>query len=380
MPKFTFDSAELKRGFAMAKIAKPETGDFCLQFLSASLVIFSSDKRRYTRVQIPVKSTDGVDIDFHSDEFFLLADKIALFDSNLESVAITVNDKSLSIVASGGGQSRQATLKKRSISSRRPKMPAALSMAPTCVLPTDEFGELLRQVSCSALIKETKSDEARRINQVHFYPDKNAAVSNARYYESVAFLPGMQADISLVSDDLPQTKSFCNLCSDKNIQLLQDNSRLYILEPSTGSFLALSKINTQKPPFSILDDAGFTACAEIDKAQLSDSLKWAVLAIEGTQRLSFRASRHNNDAPDGTVELSSGAQELSHLPIKFIRGKELNADFPVRFFASIIGYLDEGEVCLKFGHPTLPTILQISQKVAGVVQSHHYLQSMKERA
>ena len=377
MPKFTFTPDSLKKGFALAKIVKPETGDFYLQFTNSCLIIFSSDRRRFTYARVQPQKTDGISDNYKSDEFYLMADRTALFDSDLDIISITVNDKSLSIAASGGDQVRQATLKKRSAVARRSPIPSITLPDSTNIFKASQFEDLLRQVSCSASIKETKSDEARRVNQVHFYPDKECAASNARYYASIAFLKGLDIDLSIVSDDLPLAKSFCAHCTGDDIRVCQDSLRMYLVDITTGSILALSKMAIAKPPVTILNQDEFSTVIEIDKIQLSKSLNWSVLAIEGTQRLNFKAIRGSELTTDGIVELSSGAQDLSKLSAKFNKGNGLQADFPVRFFSSIVSYMDDGKITLRHGHPTSPTILEISQENPDDVQSVHYIQSMK---
>jgi hypothetical protein len=383
VPKFEFTPESLKKGFSFAKIVKPETGDFYLQFTNSHLIIFSSDRRRFTYAKVKPINTIGIPDNYKSDEFYLMTDRTALFDSDLDVISVSVNDKSLSIAATGEDQTRQATLKKRSVTARRSPIPN-ISLPDLCSsFNASQFEDLLKQVSCSASVKETKSDEARRINQVHFYPDKQCAASNARYYASIAFLNGLDIDFSIVSDDLPLAKSFCAHC-DGDVKLSQDSVRIYLVDNATGSLLALSKMVGAKPPLSILSQNEFSTEMHIDKTQLAKCLNWSVLAIEGTQRLSFKAtllsdSELTSTDSNGVVELNSGSQELSRLSSLFIKGDSIHADFPVRFFSSIIGYMNDGSVTLRYGHPASPTILEISQQNDDAVRSVHYIQSMKVR-
>jgi hypothetical protein len=382
VPKFNFTPESLRKGFSLTKIVKPETGDFYLQFTDSHLIIFSSDRRRFTYAQVKPMNSSGIPDNYKSDEFYLMTDRISLFDSDLDLITISVNDKSLSILASGGDQTRQATLKKRSVAARRSPIPNITLPSSFSSFQASQFEDLLKQVSCSALVKETKSDEARRVNQVHFYPDKECAASNARYYASIAFLKGLNIDLSIISDDLPLARSFCAHC-DGDIKISQDSIRMYLIDCTTGSLLALSKMVGSKPPLSILDQDGFSTEIQIDKTHLSKSLNWSVLAIEGTQRLNFKAIRIDDSVSDGIVELSSGPQELSKLPTLFVKGNKLQADFPVRFFSSIVGYMDDGNITLRYDHRTNPTILEVSQVNhlgnSNEVQSVHYIQSMKVR-
>ena len=377
MPKFTFQSSELKKGFGLARVVKPETGDFCLRFTRQSLTVFSYDARRYVRVEIPCGDSDVTDDAYSSSEFYILVDRIALFDSDLDSVTFTVNEKSLGIKAFGGEQIRKASLKKRSPRSRRPSIPDPPSCDDVSTVPREGLDQLLRQVSCSAQVKETKTEEDMRVNQVHFYPSDGCAVSSARYFGSVAYMDGMSLDLSIVSSDIPAIKAFCNKVDGDAVVLGQDDKALYVMDPDTASFMSLSKVSGKKPPLRLLDDEGFDTVLVIDQERLSKSLGWAQLAIEGTQRMSFRASKDSGE--EGTIELYNASQEISQLPVRFLKGSALKADFPVRFFFSMTKFVD-GDVSLKYGHKDAPTILGISQhEVNGSVRSTHYLQSMRER-
>ena len=379
MPKFTFQSSELKKGFGLARIVKPETGDFCLRFNRQSLTVFSYDARRYVRVEIPCSDSDVTDDAYSSSEFYILTDRIALFDSDLDTVTFTVNEKSLGIKAVGGEQTRKANLKKRSPRSRRPSIPDPPDCKVVSTVPSDGLDQLLRQVSCSAQVKETKTEEDMRINQVHFYPDDGCAVSSARYFGSVAYMDGMSLDLSVVSSDIPAVKAFCGKVDGDTVDLAQDDRALYVLDVQTGSFMSLSKVSGKKPPLRVLDDDGFETVLVIDQDRLNKSLGWAQLAIEGTQRMSFRARRESSDGPEGTIELYNASQELSQLPVRFLKGSELRADFPVRFFFSMTKFVD-GDISLRYGHKDAPTVLGISQhECEGSVRSIHYLQSMRER-
>ncbi len=313
-----------------------------------------------------------------SSEYYVMTDRTALFDSDLETTAFSVNEKSLSVKASGGDQERKAILKKRSPRSRRPAVPGILNCPSLSTVDRSVFDQLLRQVSCSAQIKETKTEEDMRVNQVHFYPEQGCAMSSARYYGSVVYMDGMSLDLSIVSSDIPSIKAFCSKLTGESVDLAQDDRSLYVKDPSNGSFLALSKVSAKKPPLHLLDDDGFDTVVVVDQGQLSKSLGWAQLAIEGTQRMGLKAVRGPSGS-EGQMEFYNSDQELSQLPAHFLKGDRIQADFPVRFFFSISKFI-EGEVSLQFGHADSPTVMGVSQRDPdGSVRSTHYLQSMRER-
>jgi len=375
MPEFEFEAADFKRGLAIAKIIKPDTGDFCFRFSESSLTIFCYDKRRYICAVIHPISVDGVPEGFLSDEFYLTTDRVALFDTDLSYIHIKVNEKSLSIRVYDNDQERKANLKKRAIRSKRAKIPTFSFEDKPHVVNRKGFEQLLQQVSCSAQVKETKTEEDMRINQVHFYPDEACAVSNARFYGSVAFMKGMDLDISVVSADIPAIRTFCAKSDGSIIELYQDKKKLFVVDPDSGSVFSIGKIASPKPQLTLPDSNKFGTEIVADQAQLVKNLGWASVAIEGTQRLRISAS------PDSSrIEFHSDNNKISEFPIKFVRGNKIDTDFPVKYFLGIVSYLS-GEVRLRFHHEEIPTILEISEnkEETGKIKSAHYLQSMRSR-
>jgi len=371
MPKFSFLPEDLRKGFAVVKLVKPMTGDYVLKVSGGVLSIYSSDRRRFARAEVRPNASDAPD-GFTSDEYFLPADRQSFFDSNLESVTVTTGDKGMVVKTEGSGQSRQASVKRRAELSRRPPMPARFAVS-GATLKAAAFEELVRQVSCSALVKETKTEEDMRVNQVHFYPDESCAVANARFYATVASLPGLSLDLSIVSADLPAIRAFCARLGDADVVVGRDKSHLFVSDPATASCAAFSRYASVRPPLSVIPEAGYGTVVALDRDQFVKSLTWCSMAVEGTQRISFKAS-------GGKLSLMNGSQEVSALPASFVAGSELNADFPVRVLAGIVKYLGEGKAFLKYGHKDSPGVLEIAEESSdGIVRARHFVSSMKER-
>lgn len=376
MPRFTFKPEDLRVVLSLARIVKPETKDLSFTFTSDSLVVFSFDKRRYSRARIPVQP-DGVPDGWSSPEFYITLDRTALFESDLTSISVTVSDKSLTVNATDGDQVRMASLKRRSVRSRRPVVPSSPDVQFLDVRTAD-MDDLLGQVSCSAMVKDTKTEEEMRIHQVHFYGDSGHACSTARYHGSVVQLEGLNLDVSIVSSDIPAIKSFCARIPGDVVRVGHDKLRLYFSDPVTGSFIALSRVSSKKPPLNSIDPSGFGTVIVADQSQLLKNLGWAQLAIEGTQRITFRAQKSESDGA-GWLELHHGSEEVSRFPVRFLSGSALSADFPVRFLHSIVKHVD-GEVIMGFDHPDAPKILGIRPSGdAGPVRYTHYLMSMISR-
>ena len=375
MPRFTFKPEDLRMVLSLARVVKPETKDLSFTFSSESLVVFSFDKRRYSCARVPVQAEGAAD-GWVSSEFYITLDRTALFESDLTSISVTVNDKSLVVNATDGDQARMASLKRRSVRSRRPPVPR---LPPVSFLDvgTADMDALLSQVSCSAMVKETKTEEEMRVHQVHFYGESGHVCSTARYHGSVARLDGLSLDVSVVSSDIPMIKSFCSRIPGDVVRVGHDGSHLYFNDPVTGSFMALSRVSSRKPPVSSIDPSGFKTVLVADQAQLLKNLGWAQLAIEGTQRISFRAQK-SNDGDAGELELLHGLEEVSRFPVRFLKGSALSADFPVRFLHSIVKHVD-GDVVMGFDHPEAPKVLGVYSSNGGPIHYAHYLMSMISR-
>lgn len=375
MAKFTFTPEDLRRGFNVAKLVKPVSGDFVLKMDSGRLVVASSDRRRFSRVEVTPSRSD--DPSFSSDEFFLPKDRLALFDTELTQVVLSVTEKGLNIKAEDGGQVRQANVKRRQENSRRPAMPPRPPTAGTRIF-AKHLEELLHQVSCSALVKDTKTEEDMKVNQVHFYSEECLASSNARFYGSVSHLPGLALDLSVVSSDLPALISFCARSKDDHVVFAQSGTHLVLTDPGTDSSLVCSRIASAKPPIQLLSEDGYASVIRVDQAQLKKSLTWATMATDGTQRVTVEASA--GDGGQIPLTVSSGGQELSRLPAEFESGSSMKADFPVRYLAQIVGYLSEGRTVLRYGHRRAPNVLELcSDSDSSPVRSRHFLTSMKDR-
>lgn len=370
-PKFTFSPDDLRKGFAVAKLVKPLTGDYVLKISGGKLSVLSSDRRRFARAEIRPISSDTSD-EYSSGEYFLAADKQALFDSNLESVTVSIGDKDMVVRTEGAGQSRQASIRRRAELSRRPPMPSRPHFS-GATFRASAFEELIKQVSCSALVKETKTDEDMRVNQVHFYPEEACAVANARFYATIASMPGLSLDLSIVSADLPLIRSFCSKLGDSDVVVGRDKSHVFVSDPATGSCVAFSRVASTRPPLHVIPEDGYSVIVAVDRDQLVKSLMWCAMAVEGTQRISLRVSGDR-------MSLLNGVHEVSSLPASFLSGDTLCADFPIKILGGIVKHLSEGRALLKYSHREFPDVLEIAEESPnGVVRVRHFISSMKER-
>jgi len=367
VPDYTFCPQNLRTGFAIAKIVKPATGDYHLKFDESALTVFSYDKRRYVRVTISPDAKNA-DPGFLSKDFFIIMDRVALFTTDLDSVIIGVNDKSLSIhCVKKPDQNRKAVIKKRIIKLRRPEIPEPISMDGATKIDRGLFDKVLHQASCSALVKDTKTEEAMRINQVHFYSDKGYVVSNARYYGSIVYAD-LGIDLSIVSSDIPIIRAFCSRCDSEYIYLTYDDKRMNIIDGGTMSVLSISRISTKRPEVTLLDPSLFTTTVVADRELLTKNVEWAVSVIDDTERVNINVVNNN-------MKFVYKGNELANFPV-VSDGGSVDADYPIRYMSSMLRFVD-GEVVLRFGHKLMPTVMEISQKDPKVKFSH-YLQSMRK--
>lgn len=374
MAEFEFTRDALKRGLNMVKTVKPSVGDFSFSFSGKGLTLFSFDNRRYIRVEVEPSNSVVAEPDYRSDEFYIFIDKTAIFDTELDNIHISVNDAALNVKASGGGQTRRSSLKKRSTKNRRPPVPKFPDLDFFDVNKAT-FDEVLRTVSCSASVKEGKTEDDMRTMQVHFH-NNGYATSATRYHASYVQIDGLDIDASIISADIPAIRSFISKIQNDSIGFAQDKDKIYFADLATRSFLALSKIAAEKPKFELLG-GDFGTQITVDQELLQRNLKWAALVVERTQRVTLSAVRSDPDSDQGSLVISFQKQEADGIPVTFVSGQSLQVDVPIDKLTHIVGYTEE-KVIIKHGHSMNSALLEISSQSEKLsVKSHHYLASMK---
>ena len=366
--KFAFAARDLKRGLALAKLVKPSSGDFAIRFGPTGATFYSADKRRLTLVNVAATEAPDVAPDWVSDEYFIPISKSVLFDADLDSVAFVLGENALGIQAVGGKQTRKATVKRRVDATRRTHIPTVRWGEPS-LIDASQFARLLRVVGCSALVKETKTEEEMRVNQVHFHPETASASSNARFHASVAELDGMKLDVSIIGSDIPLIRSFCAKM-DAMVGLYHDKHRLYVVDPQSNSVLALSKVASASAAFEP-PTRDFAIEMRLSREHLIDGLDWAIAALDGTQRLSCEA--------EGDEMKMSNNGEIFNMSIAFALGSQFRADLPAKFMRTVADHLDSDDITLRFGHPKNPTLLEVSNADETDIRVRHYMHVMRGR-
>ncbi len=361
-----FDPDVVRRAMNTARIVKPASGDFVMKLRGGGLSVWSWDRRRACLAVAAAKS-DPVD---SSAEFVLPEDRSALMDSELESMSLSVGDRGMSVRFEGGGHARSASVKKRSDGSKRAPFPDPVDTRGFHPFDPKDLDALLRSVSCSALVKDTKTEEDMRVNQVHFYPSSCSAMSNARYYATVVRMDGLDLDMSVVSSDIPQMRSFCAR-STGNVLVGQDRTRMFLADSGTGSFISFSRVASAKPSLPDMPDEGYASTAVVDCEALRKAVKWASMALEGTQRLTMSV-----DA--SSVRFGNGKSDLSTAPAS-LSGPDFSSDFPSKVLATVSEHVGDGDVSMMFGSSASPGILEIRPAPVGRVVARHFVKDMRGR-
>lgn len=362
--KATVDPAVLKRAMNLARIVKPVTGDFTISFTSGGLSIWSFDRRR--SVISRIKFISGV-ID-SNDEYFLPNDRASLFDSELSNLSLSVNDKGITLKFDGENKTRSATIKKRAENSKRQKSPTAPDFSEFKKVSSLSLDYLLKQVSCSALVRETKTDEDMKINQIHFYSDDNYVTSNARFYATYVHMNDIGLDFSIVSSDIPLIRSFCSK-SGEDVLVGSDSRSVYFVDPTTESWISLLKVSSERPKL-VVPVKQHKSSVQLTKEDFHKSVKWCLMAIEGTQRVTMNFNEQS-------LRMLSNNNELSSIPIK-LDGPEFSTDLSIKILSTISDHLDDGEFTVLYGNSTIPDVIEFTQSKLDI-DSRHFVKGMKTK-
>ena len=359
-----FNPDVVRRAMNTARIIKPAAGDFILKLRNDGLAIWPWDRRRAC-LSVATSNSGSESSD---SEYLLPEDRSALMDSELDSLSISTNERGMSIKFEGDGQTRSASVRRRADGSKRAKFPDSINSDGFHSFSPKDFDSLLKAVSCSALVKDTKTEEDMRINQVHFYSESNSAVSNARYYASLVRMDGLNIDMSIVSSDIPQMRAFCSKCTN-SVLIGQDNSRMYLVDPATGSFISFSRVASTKPPLPSLPEDGYFSSVDVECEAFRKAVKWASMAIEGTQRLTVSVDESKVYFGNGKTELASAPAVLS--------GPVFSSDFPSKSLLTVAEHIGDGKSKIFFGSDTTPGILEIRPSQSHAIVARHFIREMK---
>ncbi len=368
--KFTFNTKELSSAFSLVKLVRPVTNDYILSFSGKSMKLSSYDKRKVASATIESSYSD-VEDDFVSDDFYLPFEKQSVLESKLEETDFIINSKGLSIKHSSGSQTRQANIASRTKNAGRPSFLDKTIPSDLHSINPKVFEECMRLVSCSALVKDTKTDEDMKINQVHFYSDLKCVYSNARTYSSLVFSDSIDLDISIISSDIPIIRSFCSQHKDKPVKIGFDNKHLYFTSQENKVYLSFTQITGKKLPIQKISDE-FEVEISISKEIFNESMNWSNVAIDATGRLSMLYD-------DGNLIFSANGSVLSSFPCTLRKGKEFKADFPIKIISNFSTYTTGKTLLMKYCHKSEPSLLEFTSDDDSNIISKHYVRSMKSK-
>ena len=369
MSSVSINPGLLKQALTTAKIVKPTFGDFSFHLDQDGIRVESLDKRRSITSKIPLDDCGVV----WKDEYFIPLDRTILFESDYDSLKINKTDKGLSFKYLTSDAARTSLIKQRAKDSKRPVVPPCPDMEGSSTINPKLLDRLLKGASCSALIKETHTEEDMRINQIHFYKDHSAVVSNARFYASVVTDPSITFDASIVSADIPIIRAFSARCKG-NLQLKVYNQKIFIKDVDTGSYLHLNVVPTEKPTFYSVDISNPKNRMNVNEAVFKSGIKWSLNALDSTQRVTFSAELRDTES---YLAFYSTSAELASNKVSAVI-EPFRADFPAKVLMSISEYLHEGDVSILYGLEKSPEVLVFRQDIEGSIYTH-MVRSMKSK-
>jgi hypothetical protein len=361
--KVKVDPSSLRSRFGVVKLVKPVMQEYAVRFLDGRIMISSSDRRKVVVSYVEAPGLEAVE-----GEFFLPMDRSSLFETNLDKCEFQITDKAAKIMFHSESTVKNASLKKRAVDPKKAKSSVPVLPSPWKI-DSNSLNIILDSIACSAQVKETKSDEDMRINQVHFFGSKGLGFSNARFFATVVASNLITNDLSVVSSDIPVIQGFCQ----KNRGILhfgEDNSKYSLFCPENDSYISFNKMNGVRPSADIPSTFAGSGSLNIKTETLKDLIRWSHLSIEGSQRITVVVS-------DNKLVVKSGQNDLGSV-ICEVTGEEYKADFPLTVFGSVVENLPEGDITVQWGDPAMSGVLCISQTFPNVV-SNHFIKSMKGR-
>ena len=364
MSKFTVDPKALRTGLTIAKIVKPVLQDYSIKITLEGMSIWSMDRKRSVTAFVPVSDSTLV----ADEEFFLPMDRTSLLETDFSSCSWTINEKGATVKYSESGKSKTASLKRRAVNARRPLPPPIPDVSGSPLVDAKTFSRILNQVSASAQVKQTKTDEDARINQIHFYGAFNSVTSNARYYATCVVNPLITFDLSIVSSDIPLIEQFLARIPG-DVYVYQDSAKVYFVDSRKLNMLVVAKVATQRPEFKPIDIADAKTVTTVNCEEFKSLISWSVQAIDGTPRATIKI--------DGSqLEMSYNLGGLGHITVAS-QGSPFSADFPVSVLDTVFGYFEGAEFTLHSNLPKAPNVMVWSQSFSDSTQAWHYIASMR---
>lgn len=369
MSKAIFKSSDLKTGLILSRLVRSSDENYMVKFSSGKLSIFSRGKRGTLRVEIEPK-INGFSPDFESITHFLTLDRFSILESDFDEIEISFSDKGMVIKTKSDNQSRNSLLKKRNDNSKKEEMPSFPKFPDSMVsIRSDIIESSFKYLSFSSNLKKTKTEIEMKHNQIHFYPKEKIVMAHANTFASVISIPDVNIDFSIISSDIPVLRSFCSRLKRENVLIGQDSSHLYLVDPITNSYVSFSIMNTNKPKNFVPDQQEYKVEYVINGDMFYDNLAWALNSVEGTKRLTLDFSSENE-----TLRMLNGDQEISVMPVKFIKGRDLRIDVKMDMLAGLVDSVTDYDLRFLFDHKESKNLIEITTVSGDEVR--HFLASM----
>lgn len=360
--KFGLNPKSVKRSFNLAKVVKPQSQDYSVIFNGGHVIFGSSDKRKSVVSYSIMESQDSC-----ADEFYLPMDRSSILDMEMDKCEVHINEKGANLKYTESGKSRSALLKRRSEDSKRPKLQLVYPSPSPVQVNSSILEDILRSVSASALVKETKTEEDMKMNQVFSYPEHSCLVSNARFYATQVIHDSIKFDFSIVSSDVPVVRAFAEK-STENLSLSHDQHKTYV-HSSDGSCLALSKVKTNKPSMLIPAFAFPEKSIDIDREEFRATMKWVASTAEGTNRVTV-------ECLDDVLSFKSAGVELATSSC-ITNGNAIKMDLPINILSMILDYCSDGIISLTNNVAEVPGMVVFRQNLSSGVVVNHFMKPMR---
>ena len=360
--------SSLKTCIGISKIVKPIFGDYSIIFSEDSLKISSLEKRRSITSILYYDKIEGI-----NDEFFLPIDRSSIFESDLEKLQFNISDKGLNVKFTSSDTVRSALIKRRSNNSKRPRPPSDPSLENCHEINPKLFDNILKSVSCSALVKETHSEEDMKINQVHFDSLTKTVSSNARFYATFVTDNSINFDLSVVSSDIPYLRNFCAKVKG-NLLIKNDKNQTYFIDSQSKTWICFGNIKGIKPEGKKPNVDIPNNSIEVESEVFKNAVKWVSSTLDGTQRvtvnlISQKLEFKNNDLLLTSIKTINNDNSVDNF----------SSDFPINVLSVIAEHLSEQSVKMIFKIKSLPEILVFEQSEPSGTVSSHFVRSMKSK-
>lgn len=362
MMKISIDPVVLKKSFSIVKLVKPVLQEYSIKLKDGDLYLSSGDRRRSVTSLIRDVADKSI-----TEEYFLPMDRSVIIDAALDKCDLNITEKGAKITFSSDGVSKSALLKKRNADPKK---------APTIDKPWKDGAQIydaealsfiLRASACSAQVKETKTDEDMRINQVYINGQDGVAVTNARYFASQVRSEHIKTNLCVISSDIPIMVAFLDRI--KSVVKVYDlNKKVVVSSEDDSSWITFNKIVGSINKASVLPDYLGSGSVSFTKDMLKECIRWVEAAVDGTQRITL------NIDGDHLRFLSNGSEiastRISNSSVQY------KADLPIKILSHFVETLMDVPLTLSVLDINLKNIVAIKQS-SDYGHVTHYIKEMR---